>query len=684
MDMNQLKLKFIDEAESLLTSLDNVLIELEKTDDLQNINEAFRVMHTIKGASGMFGFDKIVEITHELESIYDLLRQKTLQLNPSIIDITFTAADHIRALLIDEAFSNENNIKRHKLLKESIDVVKGIKTPESKKTEPKTTSTPNEIKVSNKPTTGNIDKKATWNILFYPNEELIKRCVNMAYTFHDLFALGEYKISSKPFNNSEGEFWSIFLVTDQPFEEIENALMFVMDYCKISKVADFDIFNPTELEKRDEQLNNITQHIEAFDTTDMQNNAPNNANDSGKELIHLINKTNNQQPVQMTPKATTRINVEASKLDTLMYLVSELVTTKSELLIALKKHDEEKSIDAAEKIEKLSKLFSDNALSIRMVSLHEMLNKFKRLIRDLAKQLGKQIEFEIIGEDTELDKNIIDAIGEPIMHLIRNCIDHGIEIPEKRIAKGKPETGTIKFEAQKTGNYVYITISDDGNGINTEYVYNKAVDKGFIQPGTNLTEKEIMDLIFLPGFSTAESLSNVSGRGIGMDIVLKRIHDIRGEIIVSSTKNIGTAFTLKLQQTVSIISTLLVTSGKTTYAIPIEDIEACNIELDENTTNTQSKLIRYNNELLPFYILKGYTMHAEDSSCSQKLIIINKQSKRYAIIADTIIGEYQAVIKPLGKAFSEVKHLSGASLLGDGSIALLLDTDNVWFKTSNN
>ncbi|HEY9123911.1 MAG TPA: Hpt domain-containing protein, partial [Bacteroidales bacterium] len=499
--MNQLKLKFIDEAESLLTSLDNVLIELEKTDDLQNINEAFRVMHTIKGASGMFGFDKIVEITHELESIYDLLRQKTLQLNPSIIDITFTAADHIRALLIDEAFSNENNIKRHKLLKESIDVVKGIKTPESKKTEPKTTSTPNEIKVSNKPTTGNIDKKATWNILFYPNEELIKRCVNMAYTFHDLFALGEYKISSKPFNNSEGEFWSIFLVTDQPFEEIENALMFVMDYCKISKVADFDIFNPTELEKRDEQLNNITQHIEAFDTTDMQNNAPNNANDSGKELIHLINKTNNQQPVQMTPKATTRINVEASKLDTLMYLVSELVTTKSELLIALKKHDEEKSIDAAEKIEKLSKLFSDNALSIRMVSLHEMLNKFKRLIRDLAKQLGKQIEFEIIGEDTELDKNIIDAIGEPIMHLIRNCIDHGIEIPEKRIAKGKPETGTIKFEAQKTGNYVYITISDDGNGINTEYVYNKAVDKGFIQPGTNLTEKEIMDLIFLPGFS---------------------------------------------------------------------------------------------------------------------------------------------------------------------------------------
>lgn len=684
MDMNQLKQKFIDEAESLLTSLDNVLIELEKNDDLQNINEAFRVMHTIKGASGMFGFDKIVEITHELESIYDLLRQKTLQLNPSIIDITFTAADHIRALLTDEAFSNENNIKRHKLLIESIEVIKGVKKPENKKDEPKIISTPNENKVLSEVTSVDAQKKATWNILFYPNEELIRRCINMTYTFQDLFALGEYKISSKPFNNSEGEFWSIFLVTDQPYDEIESALMFVMDYCKISKVADFDIFNPTELEKRDGLLKNAIQHSETIDVPDMQNNTPNNANDSDKEFMHLINETKNQQPVQMTPKATTRINVEASKLDTLMYLVSELVTTKSELLIALKKQDEEKSLDAAEKIEKLSKLFSDNALSIRMVSLQEMLNKFKRLIRDLAKQLGKQIEFEINGEDTELDKNIIDVIGEPIMHLIRNCIDHGIEMAEKRIEKGKSETGTIKFEAQKTGNYVYITISDDGSGINTEYVYNKAVDKGFIQPGTTLTEKEIMDLIFLPGFSTAESLSNVSGRGIGMDIVLKRIHDIRGEVIVTSTKNIGTAFTLKLQQTVSIISTLLVTSGKTTYAIPIEDIEACNIELDENTTNTHSKLIRYNNELLPFYMLRGYAKHTEENACSQKLIIINKQTKHYAIIADTIIGEFQAVIKPLGKAFSDVKHLSGASLLGDGSIALLLDTDNVWFKTSNN
>jgi two-component system chemotaxis sensor kinase CheA len=684
MDMNQLKLKFIDEAESLLTSLDNVLIELEKNDNPQSINEAFRVMHTIKGASGMFGFDKVVEITHELESIYGLLQQKTLQITPSIIDITFTAADHIRALLIDEAFSNETNVKRHKLLKESIEVIKGAKAGEIKKNEPDTTSTLNENEISDESTSVDSQKTATWNILFYPHEELIKRCVNMAYTFQDLFALGEYKISNKPFNNSEGEFWSIFLVTNQPYEEIESALMFVLDYCKISKVADFDIFNPTELEKRDGQLNNVAQHTETLDTIDMPNKVPNNANDSGKEFMHLINETKNQQPSQMIPKATTRINVEASKLDTLMYLVSELVTTKSELLIALKKQDEEKSLDAAEKIEKLSKLFSDNALSIRMVSLQEMLNKFKRLIRDLAKQLGKQIEFEIIGEDTELDKNIIDVIGEPIMHLIRNCIDHGIEIPEKRIEKGKPETGTIKFEAQKTGNYVYLTISDDGGGINTEYVYNKAVDKGFIQPGTTLTEKEILDLIFLPGFSTAESLSNVSGRGVGMDIVLKRIHDIRGEIIVSSTQNIGTTFTLKLQQTVSIISTLLVTSGKTTYAIPIEDIEACNIELDENTTNTQSKLIKYNNELLPFYMLRGYAKHTEDSSCSQKLIIINKQTKRYAIIADTIIGEFQAVIKPLGKAFSDVKHLSGASLLGDGSIALLLDTDNVWVQTSNN
>lgn len=668
MDINHLKHKFIDEAESLLTNFDNILIDLEKTSDIGKVNEVFRIMHTIKGASGMFGFDRVVEITHELEGIYDLVRENMLGISPQLIEVTFTSADHIRALLADEEFSKEENIARHQELKKEIAAVKEQKNinEETKQTE----SGKNVV----------VTGKVTWSIIFYPSDELVKRCVNMSYTFHDLFILGDYHISSSPFETGSGPFWTIFLVTEKPFSEIEDALMFVTDYCKIIMVADFDIFEAESLEKRDKKLKKTGENGYRLDElkehlfiTDSPIESQTGLSDN-KAIPSFL----------ASSKVTTRINVEASKLDTLMYLVSELVTAKSELLLALKIKNETKAIDTAEKIEKLSKLFGENALSIRMVPLEEMLNKFKRLIRDLAKQLGKRIDFQIIGEDTELDKNIIDTINETIMHLIRNCVDHGIETPEKRKFIGKPETGVIKFEAHKTGNYIYITISDDGNGIDSDVIYKKALEKGFIKEGAELTRGEIMNLIFLPGFSTAESLSNVSGRGVGMDVVLKRIQELRGEITISSNPGTGTAFIIKLQQTVSIINTLLVKANNTTYAIPIEDIETCVIEQQCNISGRQNHLIPFGDELIPYFNLSLDEISAYDDNDNGKLIIIKRQSKHYAIVAESIIGEFQAVIKPLGKAFSDVKYLSGASLLGDGSIALLLDTDKLWHQISRN
>lgn len=666
MDINQFKQKFINEAETLLVNFDNALLSLEKNKDSQSVNEAFRVMHTIKGASGMFGFEKIVEITHELESVYDLIRDNQLSISSALIELSFTAIDHIRALLIDESFKNEINIARHRILLESIYNFKGISYLDTK----------NKNKIIENQDT---NRKATWNILFYPNDELIKRSINIIYIFQDLLALGEYKISNHPFSSELGAFWSIILITEQPFAEIENTLLFVLDYCKIIKIADHDIFDVSFDRRR-----HITEYIE-----DLNEPVKNESNEmvidnKTSDIITNLKELKNSNTSLGSKRTTTHINVEASKLDTLMYLVSELVTTKSELLLALKKNNIEKAINASEKIEKLSNLFSNNALSIRMVSLREMLNRYKRLIRDLSKQLDKSIDFEIDGEDTELDKNIIDIIGEPILHLIRNCIDHGIESPEIRKAKGKPETGIIKFSAQKNGNYVFINISDDGNGINPETIYKKALEKGLISSGKELSESEIYNLIFLPGFSTAENLTNVSGRGVGMDIVLKKIQEIRGEVKIQSEVNKGTTFTLKLQQTVSIINTLLVTSGLTVYAIPVEDIETCLLDIHDNVSDSQNNLIAFENDLIPFYLLHGYNKQEKGSIDNEKLVIINKQSKRFAIVADTIIGEFQAVIKPLGKAFSEVKYLSGASLLGDGSIALLLDTDKLWFETLKN
>lgn len=668
MEMNQLKQKFIEEAETLLTSLDNILIKLEKEANNNAVDEVFRVMHTIKGASGMFGFVKVVEITHEAETLYDLVRNGQLVISPDLLQITFSTADHIRALLVDESFANENNIKNHEILRSNFRILRNASA---------------EIKIVEKKIEEKNDQGVikTWNILFYPGEELVKRCINMLYTFQDLFALGEYKISGYSPNHNEIEFWNIFLVTEHSYDDIENALMFVMDFCKITEIANFNIFDAVSLDHRMSEFLNPSVKPNIDNILEVEVSKEHNP---AASIPQSLNESKTVVEASQGRIASTRINVEVSKLNSLMYLVSELVTTKSELLIGIQRNNSEKVSDAAEKIDKLSKLFSDNALDIRLVSLSEMLQRFKRLIRDLAKQLGRNIDFIIEGEDTELDKTIIDALGEPIMHLIRNNIDHGIELPEIRVGKGKPANGIIRFEAVKTGNNVFITISDDGIGIDPAFIYNKAVEKGFVNAGTQLTNKEILNLIFLPGFSTAQSLTDVSGRGVGMDIVQKKIKEIRGEISISSEVGKGTAFTIKLQQTISIIDTLLIRANKTTYAIPVEDIEACLLETKANIYNQQNNLIVFDNELIPFVNLKGQYSESSTSNQNEKLVIINKKHKRYAIISDSILGEFQAVIKPLGSSFSEVQFLSGVSVLGDGSMALLIDTDKLMLEAGLN
>ncbi len=660
-DLSQFKQKFVVEAGDLLNNLDNILVQLER--DPTNpglIGETFRIMHTIKGTSGMYGFDSIVEITHETETLYDMVRSGQMEVSASLIEITFASADHIRNLLTES--QTKEITERHRLLLESIESFKSD------------TPIP-ELSITSSGKSG----LSSWSIIFYPDDELIRRCVNLVYTFQDLFALGECKIQSSPFSAEGTESWNILLITEKPYGEIEEVLMFVSDYCKIVKVADFDITNPSAILTRDEELKDFERRQQESQKPAMSRRK---VSEITQDVIQGLNDTRDPNLKQTVIKSG-RITVDAQKLDMLMYLVSELVTTKSELLLSLEQNNTEKAWGAAEKIENLSKLFSNNALDIRLVSLTDLTNRFKRLVRDLSKYLGKDVDLITIGDDTELDKSIIDIIGDPILHLIRNCIDHGIESPEVRLQRNKPETGAIRFEANKSGNYVYITISDDGNGIDPEKIYQKAIEKGFISAGTQLSNKEILDLIFLPGFSTAQSLSDVSGRGVGMDIVMKKIHEIRGEISIKSTPGIGTAFIIKIQQTISIIDTLLISSAGTTYAIPVEDVEACELQKDNKLISKQSNLIVYNNQLIPFLNLRESLSGDHSVPSREKIVVINRQNKPYAIVTDKIIGEYQAVIKPLGKTFSDIRFLSGASILGDGSIALLLDTEKLRLEISS-
>jgi two-component system, chemotaxis family, sensor kinase CheA len=661
MDLNQFKKTFLEEASERLTSLDNTLIELEKdAGNTLHINEAFRAMHTIKGGAGMYGYAAIVEVTHAIESLYDQIRHNGGQVPQSLIDITLSAADHIRDLLEDEDLKNEELVLRHKEMMTAINSLFGNDSDT-------VSAEQNKKHMGGDPAGEGVTKTNTWNILFYPDEQIIKRAINLTYVFHDLAELGECHISSEPYEADGRQMWSALLISDRPFEEIEGVFLFVLDYCTIIKLADFDIFDSEQFLLRDERLGNKEHPM------------PDAIKEEGSKLASSSSLKRENSKVRKEGQSFTRINVEAGKLDHLMYLVSELVTTKSELIVALEKSNMEKALSAAEKIDKLSKLFSENALDVRLVPLNEMLVRFKRLIYDLSKHLKKEVNFEIIGGDTELDKNIIDHIGEPVMHLIRNSIDHGVELPEKRRSKGKADAGTIRFEAVKSGNFVHLSISDDGNGIDTDYVYNKAVEQGFIESGAKLTEKEIFELIFLPGFSTAESLSDISGRGVGMDIVRKKIQEMRGEITIISKNGIGTTFQVKLQQSVSIIETLLIESEGMTYALPIEDIDTCRLDFSEDQLNGNSKQLGYNGRLIPFISLRDkFSCGNETGVISGKVVVINKSDRTYAIVVDKIIGEYQAVVKPLGAAFANQPFLSGASLLGDGSIALLLDTEHLW------
>jgi len=649
MDIQQFKIKYIADAVDLLNKLDDDLILFEKNpNDEQIIEQIFRVMHTLKGTSGMYGFEHISNLTHDLESIFNLVRDKSIEVSTELFNLTLASVDHIRNLLNDEDLADTENSSNHSKISAQISQLltnTGHRKPEFV---PKETKRYDEQIVR------------TWQILFMPNELLIKRSINILYTLEDLFKLGKYKLQ-EPDDDQNIAFWSIFLITDKPLNDIEDALIFVMDFCKIQLIAEFDIFS-------EEEFNSRTRQLEAVD--DFMPSEP-QIRENFKINVADI-KTS-----KIEKHTTNRIHVDAAKLDTLMFLVSELVTTKSELVLAMAIKDEDRMSESVQKVDKLSKLFRDNALDIRLISMQELITKFNRLIRDLSGSLGKKIEFETIGTDVELDKTIIDSISEPIMHLIRNCIDHGIETPEDRAEANKPEVGMIKLFAYKSGNFVFIQISDDGKGIDKQKITKKAIEKGIITENAQLTDKEIYDLMFLPGFSTAESLTQVSGRGVGMDIVRKRIQEIRGEITIDSESGLGTSFTLKLQQTISIIDTLLLRTHNSKFAIPLEEVESCELIETAELDLKQNKQMIYKEGIIPFVSLKESFKYFYQINEIQRVIVVNKQGKRFAIIVDEIIGEYQAVVKPLGSAFSDVEFLSGASLLGDGSIALLLDTDKL-------
>jgi two-component system chemotaxis sensor kinase CheA len=675
--MERFKEKFINEAHDLINNLETFLLDLENNqEDEEIIQQIFRVMHTLKGVSGMYGFDGISDITHHLESIYDKIRNHEEKLTESIFNVTLETVDHLRNLLADEQVQvPENQTKQSYLLGKIQNIFE--KEINASVPEPKEILKPKESEI--------IKQYSTYYVIFKPNEGMLFRRISILALFEELCELGQYEVIRHNFREEDTDAenaWGIYVATDQGPSAIEDVFVFVLDDCKVLKISDQNLFNYDEFREslrkiNDQKEQSISSEIEKI-TQFQEDHAKPDEKFIEKQKEKLEEKKEKNMNLEsIGQQITSRVHVDSSKLDKLMYLVSELVTTKAQISLMAEQKDYIRLNALVEKLDDLSRQFRDNTLSIRLVPVLDMIMPFKRLIRDLSKDLEKEVRFITEGTDTELDKNMIDRLAEPIMHIIRNCIDHGIETPAEREKLGKPAQGTIRFSSYYSGANVYIQIQDDGAGIDPKKVIKKAIENGLVGANDQLSDEEVYELLFKPGFSTAKNVTEISGRGVGMDIVKKKIGEIRGEVEVDSELGHGTTFTIKLNQTISIIDTLLVKVSESHFLIPLNEIEICEQEANEVLFQTQNKRVEINQELIPFIYLRNEFHINGNIPGKEKLIIINKNNQKVAVVADKIIGEHQAVLKPLGEMFKSQEFLSGASILGDGNLALMLDTNKL-------
>ncbi len=664
------KKQFVEEIFGLLETIEADMLKLEKDPaDPQLIDSVFRAMHTIKGTSAMYGCIHISDFTHHLENIYQAIRDSGASIEKNMIDITFDSIDHIKRLMDDELLKDASNISRNQAL---LDKISNLSADQG--SEPAANIRENK---------NSREKKATqsWYILLRADEQIYKRGISLVNIFADLSMLGTYKIHRiASLSNAETEVWGIVLVTSEDINEVKDVFMFIEDYCKFVLIKEGDIQSTEEIERFGEAqiplaavskpLPKIEEVIEKIEKVEKKEKLPEvekGSQSSVKQRTSLL-------VAEAAKHNLKRVSVDATKLDYLMYLVSELITLNSKLLQKTKDEYFESIRPEVEQMEGLTKLFRSNALEIRLVPLGDMVIKFQRLVRDLGKQLGKQIELVTHGTDTELDKNTIDLISEPIIHIIRNCVDHGIELPAERIKKGKSETGKISLSARQVGNYININIEDDGAGLALEKIQNKAVAKGIVKPGEKLSKTEICDLIFHPGISTSENITSVSGRGVGMDVVKRKINELRGEILIDTEKDKGTSFLLKIQQSIAIIDTLLFRVQKTYFILPLTDIEIC-VHIDKSIliANQNTGTIDFNGRMIPFLDLRAFFELGGNYPKTVRTLILKEGNQYIGLLSDEILGEQQAVLKPLGQSFENETGISAVSQHGNGEWAYMLN-----------
>ena len=669
MDMHQQV--FIEEATELLEELEHSLLVLEETpDDNDVIGRVFRAMHTIKGSGAMFGFDNIAKFTHEVETVFDLVREGKLLVTENLINLTLNARDKIRKMLA--ASTHDDIVVDQNKVDEIVKSLKKLVTGDH----------PEEHKVAIHP-----KRTETYHIHFRPDRDLFSTGTNPVLLLNELRELGKCKIVGQSFDIPELAdidpeacylSWDIKLKTEHNLDDINGVFIFVEDSCTLTVdvIEDDSEFNETDFEEVSETSVDEQGVIEEKQKI----NKPSENNISSNEPeIKVVNNIQKQiQKVNDTNvkknRVVANVKVPSEKLDTLVDLVGELVTVQARLYDFAGLSTDTEIIGISEQVERLTEELRDNTMSLRMLPIGTIFNKFKRLVRDLSSELGRDVEMVTEGADTELDKTVIEQLNDPLVHLIRNSIDHGIEPPDIRKANGKPAKGTVKLSATHSGASVLISIEDNGAGLNADAIREKAIEKGIISPDIEYSEKEIFAQIVAPGFSTAKTISNVSGRGVGMDVVKKTIDALGGNIDISSKQGVGTTITLKLPLTLAIIEGLLVKLGDDSFVFPLSLVEEC-IELtskDKEKTNDRH-IINVRDTIVSYIPLRERFKMDGNPPQIEQIVITDVNEQKMGFVVDEVIGKHQTVIKNLSKIYKDVEGLSGATILGDGSVALILD-----------
>lgn len=673
--MDNFKKKFVEEAVDLIDGLEKTLLELEENpEDEAIVQKVFRVMHTLKGNSGMFGFEMIDSFTHEMETVYDMIRNHKLSVSREILDLTLASVDHLKILLDEDNYNDPDVQANHKMLLSKVAQI--IQADND------TVDAPSPVLTANDNSNGDSDKGSSYYILFEPNGNIFSNGTNPLYLLDELHTLGEAKVYAHlnrvpPLKDIDESlcytYWEAILYTESSVNDINDVFIFVEDESniEIQKIMDGNVLANEQFVSELDNLSSIQKDI--------------GFNSVQRIAVNISKSSTTQQNVQVKGKdrvvakdaTISSIRVAADKLDMLMNLVSELVTTQARLSLFAEESAVPGLVPIAENVQKLSRQLRDIAFSIVLIPIENMLTRFQRLVRDLSSELGKDVVFATEGAETELDKTIIESLADPLMHILRNSLDHGIEDAAQREKAGKPKQGKITLKAFYSGANVMIQISDDGAGIDPEMITHKAIAKGIISADRKLSKREVLELVFLPGFSTATKVTDVSGRGVGMDVVKRKIADIRGEVEIDSEKGVGTTITIKLPLTLSIIDGLLVKVEDTHFIIPLSVVDKIYAVEHEKIAKTFNNVVVLDGKQIPFFYIRREFEHTESTEKFEQVIVVNFEEKSVGLIVDTVIGEYQAVLKPLGKHYKNQDMISGATILGDGTVALVMDTNKI-------